>query len=142
MKASFFCETCGETHEYNMYHVVDVVRCPDLKVEFINRNSCPFRCATCGSKTGLEKHMFFVYWAEDWTGLVIPSVPGTSKKWIQNWAEFLISYCKPDREGLPATAYVFGNLDVLLGVIKLLECDEVKESNGRKVLKVDSRIVH
>lgn len=118
MKASLFCETCGEMHEYDMYQVVDVARFPDLKAEFINRNLPVFRCTTCGSPTGLEKHLFFVYRAENWIGLVIPSVPGTSKKWIQNWAEFLIFHTKAGRVNLPNAVNVYCCVNYLLDAIK------------------------
>ena len=136
MITSLFCETCQEIHEYNMYQVVDVVRHPHLKNEFINRNLPTFKCSTCGSQTGLEKHLFFVYWAKGWIGLVIPSVPGTSKNLIQKWVDFLLSHTKEDRADLPTAVNVFGNLDDLLGVITLPECDEVTELNSRKVLDV------
>jgi hypothetical protein len=101
-----FCESCEESHWYDMCVVLDVVRFPELKEKLIDGDLEPFKCKTCGSPIHLENMVSFIYWAENWIGLVIPNVPLTSMEWIKNWAEYYLSELLPER-GEPANDGVY-----------------------------------
>src|SRR6266852_5244566 len=116
IKAALTCPDCNTPFEIDYSPQIDAATFPELEQSVIAGTLNEYACPQCGQKSRLKGP--YVYWREDWVGVVLEMGPRIPAEEAIRQSNHLLQITQPKRDKLPSEVRVLGSWDDLAYILQ------------------------